>query len=135
MRLHKLPAIVAVLALAAGLPACAGAKASPGETVVTINHSRFNPQVFEFGKGEVVTFVLVNDDPIDHEFILGDKAVQDQHETGTDARHSSIPSEVSVPAGKTVRTTVTFDEPADLIIGCHLPTHYSFGMRADVKVV
>jgi uncharacterized cupredoxin-like copper-binding protein len=41
---------------------------------------------------------------------------------------------MTVPAGETVTTTYTFAEPGPLIIGCHLPGHYAYGMRADVRV-
>ncbi|HEX2179380.1 MAG TPA: plastocyanin/azurin family copper-binding protein, partial [Actinomycetota bacterium] len=75
-----------------------------------------------------------NDDPIDHEFILGDQAVQDRHESGTEAHHGAIPTEVSVPAGETVETTVRFDQQETLILGCHLPGHYAYGMKARVVV-
>jgi uncharacterized cupredoxin-like copper-binding protein len=101
---------------------------------VGINHSRFEPEVLRLEAGQEVTFVITNDDPIDHEFILGDQAVQDRHELGTEAHHGAIPTEVSVPAGETVHTTVRFDRPGALILGCHLPGHYAYGMRATVVV-
>ena len=109
--------------------------AASGPTVpVDIKYSRFEPDEFRFKAGQEVTFVIFNDDPIDHEFILGDQAVQDGHELGTEAHHGSIPTEVSVPAGATVETTITFDRPGELIIGCHLPGHYAYGMKAIVTV-
>ena len=75
--------------------------------------------------------MIVNTDPIDHEFILGDERVQLVHEEGTEAHHAPRPGEVSVPAGETVVTTYTFPEAkGSLIFGCHLPGHYDFGMRA-----
>lgn len=101
---------------------------------VEIHYSRFEPDELRFEAGQEVTFVIHNDDPIDHEFILGDRAVQDRHELGTERLHGSIPTEVSVPAGETVETTVRFDRPGKLIIGCHLPGHYAYGMRAEVTV-
>jgi uncharacterized cupredoxin-like copper-binding protein len=101
---------------------------------VGIDYSRFEPEVLRLEAGQEVTFVISNGDPIDHEFILGDQAVQDRHELGTEPHHDSIPTEVSVPAGRTVETTVTFDEPGTLILGCHLPGHYAYGMKAAVLV-
>ena len=72
---------------------------------MTIHHSRFGPDEYTFHQGDTVIFVIANNDPIDHEFILGDQAVQDRHELGTEAHHDAIPTEVSLPAGETVRTT------------------------------
>lgn len=109
--------------------------AASGPTVpVDIKYSRFEPDTFRFKAGQEVTFVIFNDDPIDHEFILGDQAVQDGHELGTESHHGSIPTEVTIPAGETVETTITFDRPGKLIIGCHLPGHYAYGMKAIVTV-
>ncbi len=127
------------LALAlAGLTVLAGAViARAGDhraVVLDIKYSRFEPDELRFEAGQVVTFVLSNDDPIDHEFILGDQAVQDRHEMGTEPHHGSIPTEVTVPAGQTVRTTITLPERGDLIIGCHMPGHYGYGMKASVSV-
>jgi uncharacterized cupredoxin-like copper-binding protein len=110
------------------------AKAEETAIVVNINHSRYDPTAFEFESGDRVRFVIHNADPIDHEFLLGDEAAQDRHEKGTHASHGAVPGEISVPAGGTRSTTYTFTEPGDLIIGCHLPAHYAFGMRAEVTV-
>lgn len=81
-----------------------------------------------------MTFVIENTDPIDHEFIVGDQQVQDRHEKGTEPHHGTRPGEVSIPAGETRSTTYVFDEPGRLLVGCHLPTHYDYGMRGDIVV-
>ncbi len=133
MRLRK-SLVLLLLVLAAGATVAAARAGTGKEATLTISYSRFSPEELNFREGETVTFVLVNSDPIDHEFILGDEGVQDRHETGTEPHHDQIPTEVSVPAGETVRTTVTFDEAGPLIIGCHLPGHYAYGMRAEVSV-
>jgi uncharacterized cupredoxin-like copper-binding protein len=127
----RLLLVVSVLILAG----CAlTASAEEKSVAVNINHSRFDPAVFEFETGTTIRFVIDNDDPIDHEFLLGDTAVQNRHERGTHASHGAVPGEISVPAGSTQSTTYTFTEPGDLIIGCHLPAHYAYGMRAQVTV-
>lgn len=127
----RLLLVVSVLALGG----CAlTAEAEETAIVVNINHSRHDPTAFEFESGDRVRFVIHNADPIDHEFLLGDEAAQDRHERGTHASHGAVPGEISVPAGSTRSTTYTFTEPGDLIIGCHLPAHYAYGMRAGVTV-
>ena len=126
---------LAVAGLAAvAIAAAAFGALGAGNVDVHIRHSRFEPADFELRSGQVVTFVITNTDPIDHEFIVGDEAVQARHELGTEPYHGSIPTEVSVPAGETVRTTVAFPQPEKLIIGCHLPGHYRYGMRASIVV-
>lgn len=123
---------VATLVAAALLGACAPA----GERTVdvTIGHSRFLPATLDFSPGTTVRFVLRNTDPIDHEFIVGDRDVQARHETGTEPHHGAIPGEVSVPAGSEASTTYTFSEAGTIFIGCHLPGHYAYGMRGSVRV-
>jgi uncharacterized cupredoxin-like copper-binding protein len=116
------------------LGACGLPEAQKDEIIVNINHSRFEPEAFEFEAGDEVRFVIHNGDPIDHEFILGDALVQSQHERGVHKKHDTIPGEVSVPAGATAITTYEFRQPGKLIIGCHLPAHYEYGMKARVTV-
>lgn len=124
-------AVAALLAIA-----LLGGSSGPGERTVEIriHHSRFLPADLHVAPGETVRFVLHNTDPIDHEFILGNEEVQARHETGTEAHHGARPGEVSVPAGGTASTTFTFSARGTLLIGCHLPGHYAYGMRGSVGV-
>jgi uncharacterized cupredoxin-like copper-binding protein len=127
---------LAATIVALALVACAPASGDAGEETVHVRlrYSRFQPSTFSFDSGTTVTFVVENADPIDHEFILGDRAVQIAHERGTEAYHPPRPGEMTVPAGETLSTTYTFTQPGDLTLGCHLPGHYAFGMRAVVRV-
>ena len=125
-------AALAVLVLAAS--GCSGGGASKEEVRVELRFSKFVPDHFEFDAGTTVTFVVENRDPIDHEFLIGDADVQQAHEEGTEPHHGAKPGEISVPAGETRETTYTFDEPGTLLIGCHLPTHYDYGMRGEITV-
>jgi uncharacterized cupredoxin-like copper-binding protein len=84
--------------------------------------------------GEPVTHVLRNDDPIDHEWIVGDAANHQRHRTGTEPVHGARPTEVSVPAGTTRTTTVTFTTPGTYLYICHLPGHEAYGMVGTLVV-
>jgi uncharacterized cupredoxin-like copper-binding protein len=133
--MNSLRAFLAVAVLVLLGAAAASEPNRPHETVdVTIRHSRFVPAQFEFRAGTTVTFVIHNTDPIDHEFILGDASVQDRHEGGKEPAHGQVPGEVSVPSGSTGRTTFTFTSPGILLIGCHFPGHYDYGMKGTVLV-
>jgi uncharacterized cupredoxin-like copper-binding protein len=131
-------AAAVVLTLLVGVTAMthgAAARANDGMVRITIHYSSFEPDGLAVVPGETVRFVIVNTDPIDHEFILGDQRVQDVHEKGTEAHHAPRPGEVSVPAGETVVTSYTFPKTSgSLIFGCHLPGHYAFGMHGTVLV-
>jgi len=134
-------AIVARTALVAGVLVLFGAalatsgSAAPRTITVSMRHSRFAPEYVIVRRGATVRFVITNLDPIDHEFILGDEAVQRRHETGTDPVHGHVPGEVSVPPGETAETSYTFTRPGVLLIGCHAPRHYAYGMRGRLLIV
>ena len=135
MKLRAAAAAV-VLALLVGVTAMtrgSAARANDGTVRITIHYSSFDPDGLAVEPGETVRFVIVNTDPIDHEFIVGDESLQDAHELGTESYHPPRPGEVTIPAGETVETTYTFDG-GNLIFGCHLPGHYDYGMRGLVVV-
>jgi uncharacterized cupredoxin-like copper-binding protein len=135
-------AVVLVACGAAALVAVwsAGSLAGGDErtVVVTMRHSRFEPAAVRVDPGERVRFVLRNTDPIDHEFILGDDAVQRRHEAGRERQHhGDVPGERSVPAGQEAATTYAFPAALDgrvLTFACHLPGHYAYGMHGTVRV-
>ena len=124
------------LAVTVALVAAVAAACAPSARTVeiTIRYSAFDPAELIVPTGVPVTFVLVNEDPIDHEWLVGDAAFHEQHRTGTHAAHEGVPHEVTVPALETVRTTITFEEPGMLTYVCHLPGHEAYGM-AGVLVV
>ena len=134
--------LVCVLGLATALAGCAGAAgggsppASAGERTITLDvrFSRFSPAEAEVPVGTTVRFVVRNADPIAHELIVGGPEVHERHERGTEAHHGDVPGEVSVPAGATAATTYTFDRPGRVVLGCHLPGHWAYGMRGVVTV-
>lgn len=125
--------VAAALLLVAS--ACSGDAAISEQTVeVEIGHSRFIPDHFSFPAGTVVTFIVVNHDPIDHEFLIGDEEAQQAHEEGTEPHHGAKPGEISIPARATRSTTYEFIEPGRLLIGCHLPSHYDYGMKGSIAI-
>lgn len=127
--------ILAAAATATGLVAVTGC--SPGAALaaepltidVHLKYSQFVPAALTVPAGRPVRFVLHNDDFIDHEFIVGDGAVQRAHETGTEEDHGATPTEVDVPAGESVATVVTFKRGSSgLRYACHVPGHYAYAM-------
>jgi len=136
VRRRTVVAAVALVLLGAGSASCATAAASRVRTVdVDIRLSRFEPSTIQVAPGETVRFVVHNNDPIDHEFLIGDEAVQLAHELGTETRHPPKPGEMSVPSGSTRETTYTFvGVPGELTFACHLPAHYAYGMRGVILI-
>ncbi len=111
-----------------------GGAAGDGAIRLDIRYSRFLPAELRVPVGVPVTLELHNGDPIDHEWILGDDGVHDRHRTGTEPVHEARPTEVTVRAGATVRTTVVIDEAGTLAYVCHLPGHEAYGMTGRLVV-
>ena len=124
---------LALAAFAAG--ACAPADAAgPRHVGIRIHYSHFEPNHIEVPVGVPVTFTLVNDDPIDHEWLIGDEAFHARHRAGTEAVHGDRPNEVSLPPFSVKTTTLTFDKPGPLTFICHFPQHEAYGMVGVVMV-
>jgi uncharacterized cupredoxin-like copper-binding protein len=127
--------VVAALASSGLLAGCGDAGAAARRTVeLGARYSRFTPGEVVVPAGTTVRFEIRNDDPIDHEFIVGPQEVHDRHETGTEREHGAVPGEVTVPAGTTRTTEYRFDEPGTVVFACHLPGHFAYGMRGEIVV-
>jgi len=140
---HRRPgrlALVGGIALALGLAGIAAAWVrAPGlddgrHIEISIHYSHFSPTWVRVPLGVPVTVVLHNEDPIDHEWIVGDAAVHERHRTGTEPVHASRPTEVSIPAGATRVTTITFQASGSQLYICHLPGHEAYGMVGTLMV-
>jgi uncharacterized cupredoxin-like copper-binding protein len=141
IRRPGLPALVGGLALSIGLAGIAAAwVGAPGlgpssSAEVGIHFSKFAPAALVAKVGVPITVTLVNADPIDHEWLVGDAAFHERHRTGTEPHHGDRPTEVAIPAGATVSTTVTFRQPGEYRFICHLPGHEAYGMVGVLRVV
>jgi len=80
---------------------------------------------------------------VPHEFVIGDEAVQAEHEQemadGEDDEMAEEamgekPYAVDVPPHETVTLVYTFNEPGTLLYGCHVPGHYAAGMVGTITV-
>lgn len=139
------PALTALLmgaVVAAGGYLFAADGSSPaalGPGVVTvevrIDHSRFDIDSLRVRAGTVVRFVVQNDDPIDHELVVGDPDVHRRHAVGDERRHPPVPGEVSIAPGDTAMTFYEFTEPGEVAFACHLPGHVEYGMEGTIEVV
>jgi len=106
-----------------------------GRAEIRMRYSSFAPTEVVATAGIPITIVLVNADPIDHEWLVGDDAFHERHRTGTEPAHGTRPTEVSVAAGTTVTTTVTFRDPGEYRFICHLPGHEAYGMVGTLRVL
>jgi len=124
-----------VLVASAAALALAGPSSPPVTDVeIVIHYSKFQPSEITVPVGVPVTITLRNDDPIDHEWIVGDDAVHAIHRVGTEPLHPDRPTEVVLPAMSSQITVVTFESTGSLRFICHLPLHESYGMVGTVTI-
>jgi uncharacterized cupredoxin-like copper-binding protein len=121
-------AMLLVVAASALRPAASADPAGPITIEIRIHYSHYDPSSLSVPVGQPILFVIHNDDPIDHEWIEGNAAVQQVHRVGTELRHGARPTELSIPALSTVETTVTFSTTGSEYYICHLPGHEAYGM-------
>jgi len=146
MRSRIIPAAVLTLLLATLLLAtlllvgvmvglaAASPDARPRRIEIVIHYSSFEPTELVVPHGVPITFVLMNGDPIDHEWLLGNLAFQARHRTDTEPFHGNRPTEVSLPPLSTDETTLTFDAPGTLQYICHVPGHEAYGMVGTLTI-
>jgi uncharacterized cupredoxin-like copper-binding protein len=150
----------------AAAPHAHRAPGKPGPTVATAapvrvvmnDRFRYRPSSIVVRAGRRVTFAVTNAGKLPHEFILGDRATQldherqmqampaggermhmDAHTHGTAghamADHASEGGALTVPPGQTRRLTWTFHDPGVVLYGCHVLGHWAAGMRGTILVL
>jgi uncharacterized cupredoxin-like copper-binding protein len=119
--------------------------------VVMNDRFRYRPSVIMVRAGRRVTFAVTNAGKLPHEFILGDRATQLDHErqmqqaapTAGDHTHVHThgpadpagPGALTVPPGETRRLTWTFHDPGIVLYGCHVLGHWAAGMKGTIVVL
>ena len=151
--LRRLVVVVVVTGALAALGACgssgsdygkAGNAANADRTIdVTILSSKhYDPSSITVRPGETVTFRVTNQDTGLHEFVLGDKKVQDDHEKEMagmpmdNMRMADRPNRVSMDGGQTGSLTWTFPtkKGSQVLYGSHVPGDYSGGLKGTITV-
>lgn len=115
--------------------------AAPAESVridvILTDALRIEPASMQVAVGVPVTFVVTNAGVLPHEFVVGDEAVQQEHETsmqGMGSMSHDEPNAIGLEPGETKELYMMFSEPGETLAGCHIPGHYLAGMRATITV-
>jgi uncharacterized cupredoxin-like copper-binding protein len=117
--------------------------------VVMNDRFSYRPAAIMVRAGRRVTFAVTNAGKLPHEFTLGDRATQLDHErqmrtatTGTGHVHDhaahgfpAATGSLTVPPGQTKRLSWTFDKPGIVLYGCHVLGHWAAGMKGTIVVV
>ncbi len=134
MRASRMWSAVLALLLLAGLAAGCSLLPTAQRVAIRIHYSHFEATELSVPHGVPITFVLINEDPIDHEWLIGDAAFHEKHRLGTEAHHGARPNEVSLPPLTTVETTLTFETAGTLQYICHFPLHEAYGMVGTLTI-
>jgi uncharacterized cupredoxin-like copper-binding protein len=107
--------------------------------IIATDDFRFDPAELAVEAGETITFRVVNQGVLPHEFTLGDEATQAEHEAEMAEMEGMTmatdePNSIGLAAGETKEITWRFTAPGMVLIGCHTPGHYAAGMRGEVAV-
>ncbi len=133
----SLALVVGAVVLAACAPAASGPTTVREVRVTMTDELRFEPDAVTVSAGETVRFVVHNAGASDHEFLIGDEAAQAKFAAemadGHDDAHVGETG-IALGPGETGEFTYAFDEPGELLIGCHEPGHYDGGMVAGITV-
>lgn len=125
-------AAAALLMLAA--VTCGGAEPRERSIAVRMRYSKYEPAALTVKAGQSLEFLIVNADPIVHEFIIGTHAQQLEHEKGDVHDPHDGPGEATIEGSKTKRLRYTFTKPGTFEFACHRPGHYSYGMLGTITV-
>ena len=98
----------------------------------------FDPATVDVSPGEIVTFSVTNVGNLEHEFTLGDEAVQERHESEMaemgDMEMDDDTNAISVPPGETVELSWEFADAGTIQFACHTQGHWNSGMHGEIVV-
>ena len=106
---------------------------------------RYAPMNITVKEGTELHFTVTNGGQMLHEFVVGDQALQDAHETQMQAMYKSMPGMtmvmpddshgVELKPGQTKTLNWIAVNQGSFQFACHQPGHYAAGMIGHISVV
>lgn len=98
----------------------------------------FSPNLEALKSGEAVTFVILNEGKIDHEFSIGtadeQKAHMEMMKKMPDMKHHDNTT-VSLSPGQEGEMSWLFSGDQEVVFSCNIPGHYEAGMHHEAMIV
>nr|MBA2599966.1 cupredoxin domain-containing protein [Actinomycetota bacterium] len=98
----------------------------------------YQPAEVSVEMGETIAFEVTNEGEAPHEFVLGDGAFQEEHETGMTEMDGELPPDesfaLSVQPSGTETLAWTFSKAGTFEYACHVSGHYDAGMFGRIAV-
>ena len=109
-------------------------------SITAIDKMRFKPAQLSVRAGQTVRFVIRNAGKLTHEFIIGDRVEQREHEAEMRAnpkmKMDHDVNGVVIQPGQVRKIIWTFPAHATIIeYACHEPGHFAAGMVGTIHVV
>ncbi len=120
-----------------------GTSADVDEADRTIRVSMFDtfyyqPAEVSVGMSETISFEVTNEGELAHEFVLGDRSFQEEHEAGMTDMEGDLPPDepyaLSIQPGETETLAWTFSQAGTFEYACHVAGHYDAGMFGSISV-
>jgi len=97
----------------------------------------FSPSLTTLKNGEAVTFLVINDGKIQHEFSIGTAAEQKSHmammkNTPNMAHHDN--TTVSLAPGERAEMSWIFSGNEQVVFSCNIPGHFEAGMHHEANI-
>jgi len=94
----------------------------------------FEPDLAVVGVGEIITFEVMNNGKINHEFSIGNQEDQKEHAEMMMKMPNMVhndPNTVTVPPGESRSITWLFKGDDVVVFACNIPGHYQAGISPD----
>jgi uncharacterized cupredoxin-like copper-binding protein len=118
-----------------GMP---GNAKDPARTVTVIAAAmRFKPDTIDVRRGETIRFVITNNGPTKHEFVIGDHGFHMQHIKEMEEMPDMPMDEensVDLRPGQTKVLLWRFTNAGEFLFGCDIPGHFQSGMVGRIHV-
>jgi uncharacterized cupredoxin-like copper-binding protein len=98
---------------------------------------RFEPGAITVRAGRPIALEVENTGVAVHEIFIGTLGEQAEHaaEMAAGAGGHSHGNALTLEGGASGTLSMTFEDPGELLMGCHEPGHYAAGMVGTVTVV
>lgn len=107
--------------------------------ISALDAMRFTPATLRVRAGETVRFVVTNKGQLVHEFILGDRREQAEHEREMQRMGGMVMADeangITLRPGQTKTLIWTFGKAGEVEYACHQPGHYAAGMVGKIFLV
>ena len=118
--------------------AAAAGEADRTVKVDALDDLSFEPASVTVEAGETINFVVTNEGKAPHEFVIGDREYQDEHEQsmehGGGHGGEDLGNVIELPPGATEEIAWTFTDAGEVLFACHVEGHYEGGMVGSVNV-